>query len=143
MEKLSWSINFFTKFQPARRPSAVPVHRTTNPHQGQQPLVYPSSFNTADRPSVKPIEQLPSFGGAFPYGPRSLKIDLGGDAPTVQKRRKKRTVDVLSRNTRSAELGVTSAFEVVSEVDLDFVPNEEEERNRISIYQVIINNRVF
>ena len=131
------------KFQPARRPSAVPVHRTTNPHQGQQPLVYPSSFNTADRPSVKPIEQLPSFGGAFPYGPRSLKIDLGGDAPIVQKRRKKRTVDVLSRNTRSAELGVTSAFEVVSEVDLDFVPNEEEERNRISIYQVIINNRVF
>ena len=128
------------KFQPARRPSAVPVHRTTNPHQGQQPLVDPSSFNTADRPSVKPIEQLPSFGGAFPYGPRSLKIDLGGDAPTVQKRRKKRTVDVLSRNTRSAELGVTSAFEVVSEVDLDFVPNEEEERNRISIYQVIINN---
>ena len=131
------------KFQPARRPSAVPVHRTTNPHQGQQPLVYPSSFNTADRPSVKPIEQLPSFGGAFPYGPRSLKIDLGGDAPTVQKRRKKRTADVLSRNTRSAELGVTSAFEVVSEVDLDFVPNEEEERNRISIYQVIINTRVF
>ena len=131
------------KFQPARRPSAVPVHRTTNPHQGQQPLVYPSSFNTADRPSVKPIEQLPSFGGAFPYGPRSLKIDLGGDAPTVQKRRKKRTVDVLSRNTRSAELGVTSAFEVVSEVDLDFVPNEEEERNRTSIYQVIINTRVF
>ena len=131
------------KFQPARRPSAVPVHRTTNPHQGQQPLVYPSSFNTADRPSVKPIEQLPSFGGAFPYGPRSLKIDLGGDAPTVQKRRKKRTVEVLSRNTRSAELGVTSAFEVVSEVDLDFVPNEEEERNRISIYQVIINDRVF
>ena len=130
------------KFQPARRPSAVPVHRTTNPHQGQQPLVYPSSFNTADRPSVKPIEQLPSFGGAFPYGPRSLKIDLGGDAPTVQKRRKKRTVEVLSRNTRSAELGVTSAFEVVSEVDLDFVPNEEEERNRISIYQVIISNRV-
>ena len=99
--------------------------------------MYPSSFNTADRPSVKPIEQLPSFGGAFPYGPRSLKIDIGGDAPLVQKRRKKRTVDVLSRNTRSAELGVTSAFEVVSEVDLDFVPNEEEERNRISIYQVI------
>ena len=106
-------------------------------------MVYPSSFNTADRPSVKPIEQLPSFGGAFPYGPRSLKIDIGGDAPLVQKRRKKRTVDVLSRNTRSAELGVTSAFEVVSEVDLDFVPNEEEERNRISIYQVIINGRVF
>ena len=99
--------------------------------------MYPSSFNTADRPSVKPIEQLPSYGGAFPYGPRSLKIDLGGEGlPTVQKRRKKRSVDVLSRNVRSADIGVTSAFEVVSEVDLDFIPNEEEERNRISIYQV-------
>jgi hypothetical protein len=41
------------KSDPARRPSAVPVHRTTNPHQGQQPLVYPSSFNTADRPQTQ------------------------------------------------------------------------------------------
>ena len=74
-------------------------------------------------------------GGAFPYGPRSLKIDTG-DMPTVQKRKKKRSVEVLSRNVRSAELGVNSAYEVVSEVDLDFVPNEEEERKRITIFQV-------
>ena len=108
--------------------------------------MYPSSFNTADRPSVKPIERVPSFaqsnqnGGVFPYGPRSLKIDSG--APAVQ-RKKKRSVEVLSRNTRSAELGVTTAFEVVSEVDLDFVPNEEEERKRITIFQVRIDRYKF
>ena len=116
------------------------MHRTTNPNHSQQPLVYPSSFNTADRPSVKPIESLPGFaqssinGGAFPYGPRSLKLDF---APNVQvQKRRKRSVDVLSRNVRSAELGVTSAYEVVSEVDLDFVPNAEEERNRAAIFRV-------
>ena len=108
--------------------------------------MYPSSFNTADRPSVKPIERVPSFaqsnqnGGVFPYGPRSLKIDSG--APAVQ-RKKKRSVEVLSRNTRSAELGVTTAFEVVSEVDLDFVPNEEEERKRITIFQVKNDSQKF
>ena len=116
------------------------MHRTTNPHKGQQPLVYPSSFNTADRPSVKPIESLPSFvqsninGGAFPYGPRSLKIDLG-EAPVVQKR-KRRSVEILNRSVRSADIGVNSAYEVVSEVDLDFVPNEEEERKRNAIFKV-------
>jgi len=127
------------KLDPGRRPSTVPVHRTTNPHRGQQPLVYPSSFNTADRPSVQPIERLPTNfaqsnqnGGVFPYGPRSLKIDSG--APAVQ-RKKKRSVEVLSRSVRSAELGVTTAFEVVSEVDLDFIPNEKEERERNTIFQ--------
>ena len=127
----------FAIIQPGRRPSAVPVHRTTNPNHGQQPLVYPSSFNTADRPSVQPIESRPSFAGAFPYGPRSLKIE-NGEAPqiSVQKRKKKRSVEVLSRSVRSAELGVNSAYEVVSEVDLDFVPNEEEERKRITIFHV-------
>ena len=37
---------------------------------------------------------------------------------------------------RSADIGVNSAYEVVSEVDLDFVPNEEEERKRNAIFKV-------
>ena len=45
-------------------------------------------------------------------------------------------MEVLSRSARSAELGVTSGYEVVSEVDLDFVPDAEEERKRIDIFQV-------
>ena len=118
------------------------MHRTTNPNHSQQPLVYPSSFNTADRPSVKPIESLPGYaqssinGGAFPYGPRSLKLDLGDPSNLQVQKRRKRSVDVLNRSVRSAELGVTSAYEVVSEVDLDFIPNEEEERNRAAIFRV-------
>ena len=56
----------------------------------------------------------------------------------VQKRRR-RSVEVLSRSARSAELGVNSGYEVVSEVDLDFIPDAEEERERrkrIDTFQV-------
>ena len=51
-------------------------------------------------------------------------------------KRKKRSVEILNRSVRSADIGVNSAYEVVSEVDLDFVPNEEEERKRNAIFKV-------
>ena len=51
-----------------------------------------------------------SGGHAIPLGPRSL--------------RKKR--QVLSRSTRSADVGVTTDFRVISEADLEFTPGREE-----------------
>eukprot|EP00093_Oithona_nana_P005768 05768.XXX_46130_42144_1 [CDS] Oithona nana genome sequencing. len=99
--------------------SSVPVHRTLN--QGQ-PLVFPSSFNTAGA-HVKPIEPLyanTNNGYAIPYGPRALHV--GADGKTIARRR--REAEVLSRQERSADIGVQSGYEVVSEVDLDFTPDE-------------------
>ena len=108
----------------------MPISRSTSSGE-QQPLVYPSSFNTPDIQAVQPIEDLIHHGnGPFHYGPRSLKLD---ERPTVE--RKKRSYRV---KRSAAELGVQSAYEVVSEVDLDFTPDLEEERRRITVFQVRI-----
>ncbi|TRY67115.1 hypothetical protein TCAL_05870 [Tigriopus californicus] len=105
---------FGLPFFQAKRPSSVPVSRTAN---HGQPLVYPSSFNTANRP-VEPIEEL---DGPFPYGPRALNAK---SLEKVQKR-KRRSILTHHLSTRSADVGVRSGYEVVSQVDLDFTPDEE------------------
>lgn len=107
----------------AKRPSSVPVSRTAN---HGQPLVYPSSFNTANRP-VEPIEEL---DGPFPYGPRALNAK---SLEKVQKR-KRRSSLAHHLSTRSADVGVRSGYEVVSQVDLDFTPDEE--RPDVSVLKV-------
>merc|ERR1711983_129988 len=84
----------------------------------EQPLVFPSSFNTAGS-HVRPIEPLYD-GLAIPYGPRALHV--GADGVPVE--RKRRAAEILSRTERSADIGVQSGYEVVSEVDLDFTPDE-------------------
>ena len=108
----------------------VPVHRTLN--QGQ-PLVFPSSFNTAGA-HVKPIEPLYNTknGYAIPYGPRALHV--GADGKTVTKREAE---EVLSRQERSADIGVQSGYEVVSEVDLDFTPDEVQ--RSVATFQVSVD----
>jgi hypothetical protein len=43
----------------------------------------------------------------------------------------------LSRTERSTELGVGSGYEVVSEVDLDFLPGDEGvNREKVTVFQV-------
>jgi hypothetical protein len=96
-------------------------------------LVFPSSFNTAGT-HVRPIEPLyaSSYDGlAIPYGPRALHVGADGK-PLVQKR--KRAAEILSRTERSADIGVQSGYEVVSEVDLDFTPDQVE--RKVATFQV-------
>ena len=106
--------------------SSVPVHRTLDQ---EQPLVFPSSFNTAGA-HVRPIEPLYD-GLAIPYGPRALHV--GADGIPIE--RKRRAAEILSRTERSADIGVQSGYEVVSEVDLDFTPDEVE--RSVATFQVI------
>ena len=136
LENLNSSLNYLittVKFQllfQESQSSSVPVHRTLN--QGQ-PLVFPSSFNTAGT-HVRPIEPLyaSSYDGlAIPYGPRALHVGADGK-PLVQKR--KRAAEILSRTERSADIGVQSGYEVVSEVDLDFTPDQVE--RKVATFQV-------
>ncbi len=110
--------------------SSVPVHRTLNQ---EQPLVFPSSFNTASS-HVRPIEPLYAStydGLAIPYGPRALHV--GADGKPLENR-KRRAARVLSRTERSADIGVQSGYEVVSEVDLDFTPDQVE--REVATFQV-------
>jgi len=101
----------------ATRSSTVPVHRTD---KKDQPLVYPSSFlSDGDAPVERPDNgaQLPADGSGFPYGPRGLHFD-------------KRSVGGRHRRSPPAggvseEVGVTSGYQVISEVDLAFKPSFE------------------
>jgi len=112
------------KVKKTSQSSSVPVHHSQN--QGQ-PLVFPNSFNTAST-HVRPIEPLyaTSYDGlAIPYGPRALNV--GGDVTPAQQKRK-RAAEILSRTERSADIGVHSGYDVVSEFDLDFTPDEGEHK---------------
>ncbi len=76
--------------QSSHRPSAVPISRTSASSSSRQPLVYPSSFDTASAASgvVVPVEKVAAGSGispgSFPYGPRALNIE------TIEKLRRKR-----------------------------------------------------
>jgi len=110
-----------------RKTSSVPVHRNLN--EGQ-PLVFPSSFNTAGT-HVKPIEPLyaSSYDGlAIPYGPRALHVGVDGKPVEQAQKKRKREAEILSRTERSADIGVQSGYDVISEVDLDFTPDEVERK---------------
>jgi len=137
------------KIEAGRRPSTVPIHRSSGVGE-KQPMVYPSSFNTPEIAAVQPLEDITynrnavspgSAGGPFHYGPRSLKLE---ELPTtlVEQAELERSRSVYRRRRRSepdtdqgTELGVQSAYEVVSEVDLDFTPDLDEERQRIAVFQ--------
>lgn len=81
----------------------------------KQPIVIPNEaaghkylkqYNQAEAETI----ELPRSGD-FPYGPRSLR---------------RRRYAVHNRNTRSAELGVTTDYQVISEADLEFTPTKDE-----------------
>ena len=81
---------YYKRSAPESQSSSDRVHRSLI--QGQ-PLVFPSSFNTAGT-NVRPIEPLyaSSYDGlAIPYGPRALHVGADGKPlDQVQKRKRKR-----------------------------------------------------
>ena len=112
----------------ATRSSTVPVHRTD---KKDQPLVYPSSFLSdgeapVDRPDNNGGQLPPDGSSGFPYGPRGLHFD-------------KRSVSGRHRRSppagASEELGVTSGYQVISEVDLAFKPSFENGMG-VAVFQV-------
>ena len=61
------------------------------------------------------------------------QAELERSRSVVYRRRRRRSEPDTDQGT---ELGVQSAYEVVSEVDLDFTPDLDEERQRIAVFQV-------
>jgi len=100
-----------------QRTAAVPVHRTD---KKEQPQVYASSFNSlASR--VEPVEKPQNDDdGPFPYGPRGLKFTKRSTADSSETRERRSVAE-----DPREDLGVTSGYQVISEVDLAFKPNFE------------------
>lgn len=65
-------------------------------------------------------------------GPRSLDLDKFEADLTSSGIRKKRSIKV--RNARSADVGVTGLYEVISEADLAFSPDQKQES--VTVFQV-------
>jgi hypothetical protein len=118
----------------SQRSATVPVHRTD---KKDQPLVYPSSFLGGGEGGEPPVErpdnsgQLPGTdgGGGFPYGPRGLHFDKRSVAAGARHRRAAPAV------VASEEMGVTSGYQVISEVDLAFKPSFENGMG-VAVFQV-------
>ncbi|PSN31511.1 hypothetical protein C0J52_27272 [Blattella germanica] len=84
----------------------------------------------------------------FPHGPRHLADDempiLGRSTPSSSSssniRRKRRSVVVSDRKVRSADVGVSGLYEVISEVDLAFTPDTRAEA--VTVFQGRIREEV-
>lgn len=81
----------------------------------------------------------------FPHGPRKLGDH---DLPTLERpthtsstsQRKRRSVVVSDRKVRSADVGVSGLYEVISEVDLAFTPDTRAEA--VTVFQGRIREEV-
>ncbi|GFG30884.1 hypothetical protein Cfor_07449, partial [Coptotermes formosanus] len=98
----------------------------------------------------KPVNEQPRPGHRdgqerFPHGPRKLADDDLPilDRPTVvssTSQRKRRSVVVSDRKVRSADVGVSGLYEVISEVDLAFTPDTRAEA--VTVFQGRIREEV-
>lgn len=79
----------------------------------------------------------------FPHGPRNLEEENGASpvtplSATVTRRR--RSVTVTDRKARSADVGVSGIYEVISEADLAFSPDAHTEA--VTVFQGRIREEV-
>ncbi|XP_076240519.1 zona pellucida domain-containing protein miniature [Calliopsis andreniformis] len=79
----------------------------------------------------------------FPHGPRNLEGDSGAVPSTPlasPSGRRRRSVVVSDRKTRSADVGVSGLYEVISEADLAFSPDTHAEA--VTVFQGRIREEV-
>lgn len=77
----------------------------------------------------------------FPHGPRNLEEENGAAAmPLSATARRKRSVVVSDRKARSADVGVSGIYEVISEADLAFSPDTHAEA--VTVFQGRIREEV-
>lgn len=79
----------------------------------------------------------------FPHGPRNLEEDNGAVPVTplsASVTRRKRSVTVTDRKARSADVGVSGIYEVISEADLAFSPDTHAEA--VTVFQGRIREEV-
>ncbi|XP_024080896.1 uncharacterized protein LOC106660917 isoform X2 [Cimex lectularius] len=134
--------------------SAAPVAAA---HHRPQSPPSPSSTSSSHQPPPPVKEQIddipPPFQEAplrasgvrdnseerFPHGPRNLNDDSLPLVSTLSQRRK-RSVVVSDRKVRSADVGVSGLYEVISEADLAFTPDSKGEA--VTVFQGRIREEV-
>ncbi|XP_018339974.1 PREDICTED: uncharacterized protein LOC108747169 [Trachymyrmex septentrionalis] len=97
------------------------------------------------KPFMEPsrVDKYESEQDQFPHGPRNLEEDNGAVPVTplsASVTRRKRSVTVTDRKARSADVGVSGIYEVISEADLAFSPDTHAEA--VTVFQGRIREEV-
>ncbi|XP_021937304.1 cuticlin-1 [Zootermopsis nevadensis] len=110
---------------------AIPAHKPVDEGHDTEPLRRP--FQEQPRPGHRDGQER------FPHGPRNLGeddmpiLDRSSSARSSTSQRKRRSIVVSDRKVRSADVGVSGLYEVISEVDLAFTPDMRAEA--VTVFQ--------
>ncbi|XP_024214625.2 cuticlin-3 isoform X1 [Halyomorpha halys] len=127
--------------------SSLPQAQAQQPPLQKQDQQPPPVTEEVDEDHPKPFQEAPSRSSGvrddqqerFPHGPRNLDTDSLPLVTTLSQRRK-RNVVVSDRKVRSADVGVSGLYEVISEADLAFTPDSRGEA--VTVFQGRIRQEV-
>ncbi|XP_067009138.2 uncharacterized protein m [Anabrus simplex] len=143
-------------------PPSAQAHTQSHHRQPPSPQ-YSHDFEMDDKDILtRPFQEQPRPGhrdgqDRFPHGPRNLDVDdipllktassstssnttPPPSIPTPRSNRRRRSVVVSDRKVRSADVGVSGLYEVISEVDLAFTPDMRAEA--VTVFQGRIREEV-
>ncbi|XP_012254265.2 uncharacterized protein LOC105685040 isoform X2 [Athalia rosae] len=132
--------------------ATAPKAEAQTSHRLPAPIVEPQQEDTESLsqsyPFLEPLRRLQDHGSTeekFPHGPRNLEKDSSVESlsPAVASpvaNRQKRSVVVSDRKARSADVGVSGLYEVISEADLAFSPDTHAEA--VTVFQGRIREEV-
>ncbi|EFN82488.1 Cuticlin-1 [Harpegnathos saltator] len=116
---------------------------TIEPHPYESSELHSDNADMS-KPFMEPprITRYESEQDQFPHGPRNLEEDTGAmpTMPLSATARRRRSVVVSDRKVRSADVGVSGIYEVISEADLAFSPDAHTEA--VTVFQGRIREEV-
>ncbi|XP_025075260.1 uncharacterized protein LOC105431650 [Pogonomyrmex barbatus] len=125
----------------AQTSNRLPLTVTETQHDSE---VHPDNVDLS-KPFMEPsrVNRYESEQDQFPHGPRNLE-ENGDTVPvtplSASVTRRKRSVTVTDRKARSADVGVSGIYEVISEADLAFSPDTHAEA--VTVFQGRIREEV-
>jgi hypothetical protein len=144
-------------FSQQKKPNPEMLKKPNYPSPQPQSHAHPQPQQSKQRQGAPPMqskmeeEKFPQGPRQLQYaqsraglpmaGPRALNLDeMEKEHQHSYRRRTKRSVKVTSRNARSADVGVSGVFDVISEADLAFSPDNKQES--VTVFQGSIAEEV-
>lgn len=132
-------------FSHQKKPNPEMLRKTTpQQHRQNQPTPHMQSKMGEDKFPQGPrqLQYAQSRVGLPMAGPRALDLEEleKGSEKQGQRKRIKRAVKVTDRKARSADVGVSGLYEVISEADLAFSPDTKQES--VTVFQGTISEEV-
>lgn len=118
-----------------KKPSFPPQH--SKPRQGPSPQPIQSKMDDDKFPQgPRQLQYAQSRAGLPMAGPRALdleELEKENQQQGANRKRTKRSIKVTDRKARSADVGVSGLYDVISEADLAFSPDTKQES--VTVFQ--------